>query len=95
MRKLDGSATVNGRLVFCGQPWVQNATVRESNDFGNPFDQHWYDQVIEVCWLTRDLETLPAGDRTEPPYPPRSNKYNSTYLTDEGTRRARPSRSQF
>jgi ATP-binding cassette subfamily C (CFTR/MRP) protein 1 len=65
MRKLDGNVTVNGRLVFCGQQWVQNATVKENIVFGKPFDQPWYDQIIEVCSLTRDLEILPAGDRTE------------------------------
>ncbi|ANB11357.1 ATP-binding cassette transporter YOR1 [Sugiyamaella lignohabitans] len=65
MRKLDGSVTLNGQLAFCGQQWVQNATVRDNITFGKPFDEEWYKEVIYACSLNRDLEILPAGDQTE------------------------------
>lgn len=65
MHKRQGNVTLGGKLAFCGQQWVQNATVRENILFGKDFDQEWYDIVIEACALTRDLEILPAGDQTE------------------------------
>jgi ABC-type bacteriocin/lantibiotic exporter with double-glycine peptidase domain len=30
-----------------------------------PFNQTKYDETINICQLTRDLEILPAGDMTE------------------------------
>lgn len=65
MHRTEGSVTLGGKLAFCGQQWVQNATVRENILFGQEFDQEWYDTVIEACSLTRDLQILPAGDETE------------------------------
>lgn len=65
MRRIGGSVTMNKDFVFCGQQWVQNATVEQNITFGKDFDKKWYDTVIEACSLTRDLEILPAGDQTE------------------------------
>jgi ABC-type multidrug transport system fused ATPase/permease subunit len=45
--------------------WLLNATVRENILFGRPFDADRYWKVIDACALTRDLETLDAGDMTE------------------------------
>lgn len=33
--------------------------------FGNSWDIDRYNEVIDICQLTRDLEILPAGDQTE------------------------------
>ena len=33
--------------------------------FGKKFNQKNYDKVIKLCELSRDLEILPNGDRTE------------------------------
>ncbi|KAJ3384810.1 hypothetical protein HDU92_003409 [Lobulomyces angularis] len=45
--------------------WMLNATVRDNILFGRPFNAKRYFEVIEACALTRDLETLDAGDMTE------------------------------
>ena len=45
--------------------WIQNATLRDNILFGSPFNQQRYDEVIEACALTQDLQILVAGDQTE------------------------------
>ncbi|TMW67830.1 hypothetical protein Poli38472_007502 [Pythium oligandrum] len=40
-------------------------TVRENILFGRPYDRKKYEKVLEACALTKDLQSLPAGDRTE------------------------------
>ncbi|AMD21977.1 HFR122Cp [Eremothecium sinecaudum] len=65
MTKTAGSLNVNGNVLFCGYPWVQNATVRENVTFGSPFDEERYKEVIRACSLRSDLDTFPGGDYTE------------------------------
>lgn len=65
MSRTSGSMAVNGDLLLCGYPWVQNATVRDNITFGSPFDQEKYEKVLEICSLEADLDILPAGDNTE------------------------------
>ncbi|CAD6626380.1 HN1_G0035860.mRNA.1.CDS.1 [Saccharomyces cerevisiae] len=65
MRKTDGKIEVNGDLLMCGYPWIQNASVRDNIIFGSPFNKEKYDEVVCVCSLKADLDILPAGDMTE------------------------------
>lgn len=60
-----GSLEVNGKLVLCGEPWIQNSTIRDNITFGLPFDQARYDEIIYACSLQADLSALPGGDLTE------------------------------
>ncbi|CAI4507663.1 BFH_collapsed_G0022780.mRNA.1.CDS.1 [Saccharomyces cerevisiae] len=65
MRKTDGKVEVNGDLLMCGYPWIQNSSVRDNIIFGSPFNKEKYDEVVRVCSLKADLDILPAGDMTE------------------------------
>lgn len=65
MKKQQGNIGVNGSLLLCGQPWVQNATLRENILFGLEFDEERYRSVIDVCALKDDLKSFPGGDLTE------------------------------
>ena len=65
MRKTDGKVEVNGDLLMCGYPWIQNASVRDNIIFGSPFNKEKHDEVVRVCSLKADLDILPAGDMTE------------------------------
>ncbi|OWB75745.1 hypothetical protein B5S31_g5709 [[Candida] boidinii] len=65
MRRSEGHVNVSGSLIFCGQPWVQNTTVRENIIFGLPYDAEKYNKVLNACALESDLEILPAGDFTQ------------------------------
>ncbi|CDK25828.1 unnamed protein product [Kuraishia capsulata CBS 1993] len=65
MHRTQGHVASIGDLLLCGNPWVQNATVKENIIFGKQFYQQKYDNVISACSLEADLETLSAGDMTE------------------------------
>lgn len=65
MKRSEGNLDVNGSLLLCGYPWVQNATVKENILFGEEFDEKRYNDVVYSCSLESDLELLPAGDNTE------------------------------
>lgn len=65
MRRTEGTVSVNGSLILCGQPWIQNATVKENITFGHELDEKKYTDVVYACSLESDLDILPAGDNTE------------------------------
>ncbi|NXS45357.1 MRP7 protein, partial [Balaeniceps rex] len=64
-----------GRLYVCDleqgfglatqEPWIQFTTVRENILFGREYDARLYEEVVEACALSEDLNILPAGDQTE------------------------------
>ena len=65
MNKVSGRIQINGDLLLCGYPWIQNASVKDNIIFGSPYNKAKYDEVIRVCSLKSDLDILPAGDLTE------------------------------
>ncbi|ODV71463.1 P-loop containing nucleoside triphosphate hydrolase protein, partial [Cyberlindnera jadinii NRRL Y-1542] len=65
MKRTSGSVSSNGSLLLCGQPWIQNTTLRENILFGAEYDEVRYRDVIRVCALEDDLKMFTAGDLTE------------------------------
>ena len=65
INRIQGGIDINGDLILCSHPWIQNTTVRENITFGLDYDKQIYKTVIESCSLTSDFEILPAGDMTE------------------------------
>ncbi len=60
----------NSSIAFADQePWVQNGTIKDavrglgSSDIPYDFDP-WYEEVIDCCGLTEDIQLLPNGSRT-------------------------------
>ncbi|XP_019356117.1 ATP-binding cassette sub-family C member 10 isoform X1 [Alligator mississippiensis] len=47
------------------EPWIQFCTVRENILFGKEYNARHYQEVLEACALSDDLNILPAGDQTE------------------------------
>ncbi|XP_009076870.1 PREDICTED: multidrug resistance-associated protein 7 [Acanthisitta chloris] len=47
------------------EPWIQFTTVRENILFGREYHAQLYEEVVEACALSEDLNILPAGDQTE------------------------------
>ncbi|KAF1424621.1 Multidrug resistance-associated protein 7, partial [Spheniscus mendiculus] len=47
------------------EPWIQFTTVRQNILFGREYDARLYEEVVEACALSEDLNILPAGDQTE------------------------------
>ena len=51
---MNGNIDKNGTLSYASQePWVYSGTVRENITFGLPYNQNWYDKVIEACALSK------------------------------------------
>uniref|UniRef100_A0A663N7B8 ABC-type glutathione-S-conjugate transporter n=1 Tax=Athene cunicularia TaxID=194338 RepID=A0A663N7B8_ATHCN len=47
------------------QPWIQNASVEDNILFGKELDETWFNRVIDACALQPDLESFPAGQKSE------------------------------
>lgn len=57
---------VDGVVAYVSQdPWIENATIRESILFGLPWNKARYDEVIQACALPPDLKIFPEGDMTD------------------------------
>lgn len=66
MRLTSGSIRLGASRAYCPQySWIQNATVRGNITFGKPYDEAWYNQVVDACALRPDFDVFPAGDSTE------------------------------
>lgn len=65
MTRTEGHVEINGTSVFCGTPWVQNATIKQNIVFGKDFDEKKYEQAVFACSLNDDFRILPGGDSTE------------------------------
>lgn len=60
-----GELIVNGVVSYASQePWLFDSTVRQNIVFNEQFDEKRYLEVIKVCGLERDLQSLPAHDMT-------------------------------
>uniref|UniRef100_A0AC34QBL2 Uncharacterized protein n=1 Tax=Panagrolaimus sp. JU765 TaxID=591449 RepID=A0AC34QBL2_9BILA len=63
---VDGGVAVSGSVAYVPQqPWIQNMSLKKNILFNQSYHERLYDQVLESCSLTTDLDALPAGDETE------------------------------
>ena len=66
MDKLKGYIGVRGKLAYVPQQsWIQNMTLRANVTFSKPYNDVFYNRVIDACALRPDLAMLPNGDSTE------------------------------
>lgn len=65
MRRKAGSVKINGSVIMCGAPWIQNSTLKDNIIFNSEYDESWYQKVVYACCLNSDIDMLPAGDKTE------------------------------
>ncbi|ODN01265.1 Multidrug resistance-associated protein 1 [Orchesella cincta] len=64
--KYSGECIVRGSIAYVPQiAWILNGTLRENICFGLTYDKVKYNNVIQACSLSPDVEMLPAGDMTE------------------------------
>ena len=61
-----GSVSYHGKIAYVPQiPWVFSGTIRENILFGLPFNEERFQQVVQICELTKDLTNFTNGDLTE------------------------------
>ncbi|NXK44826.1 MRP6 protein, partial [Chauna torquata] len=66
LEKMDGCMTVKGTAAYVPQQaWIQNASVEDNILFGNEMDETWFNRVVDACALQPDLESFPAGQKSE------------------------------
>ncbi|NXI55720.1 MRP6 protein, partial [Chloroceryle aenea] len=66
LEKIDGSVTMKETTAYVPQQaWIQNATVEDNILFGKEMDETWFNRVIDACALQPDLESFPAGQKSE------------------------------
>lgn len=68
MECLEGKVCINScaTIAYITQlAWIQNATLRDNILFGQPYNEHHYNAIIDMCALKPDIAILPDGDQTE------------------------------
>ncbi|XP_026714863.1 multidrug resistance-associated protein 6-like isoform X5 [Athene cunicularia] len=66
LEKADGCVTMKDTAAYVPQqPWIQNASVEDNILFGKELDETWFNRVIDACALQPDLESFPAGQKSE------------------------------
>uniref|UniRef100_A0A8C8AD31 ABC-type glutathione-S-conjugate transporter n=1 Tax=Otus sunia TaxID=257818 RepID=A0A8C8AD31_9STRI len=66
LEKTDGCVTMKDTAAYVPQqPWIQNASVEDNILFGKEIDEIWFNRVIDACALQPDLESFPAGQKSE------------------------------
>ncbi|XP_074741583.1 multidrug resistance-associated protein 1 isoform X2 [Strix uralensis] len=66
LEKTDGCVTMKDTAAYVPQqPWIQNASVEDNILFGKEIDETWFNRVIDACALQPDLESFPAGQKSE------------------------------
>ncbi|NWW02027.1 MRP1 protein, partial [Oreocharis arfaki] len=62
----DGCVAMKDTAAYVPQQaWVLNASVEDNILFGKEMDEAWFNRVTEACALQPDLETFPAGQKSE------------------------------
>ncbi|NXI44533.1 MRP1 protein, partial [Galbula dea] len=66
LEKIDGCVTMKDTAAYVPQQaWIQNASVEDNILFGKEMDEAWFNKVIDACALQPDLESFPAGQKSE------------------------------
>ncbi|KAG7350940.1 multidrug ABC transporter permease/ATPase [Nitzschia inconspicua] len=61
----DGHVDEEEKIAYASQdPWIMDGTVRENITLGRPFDEQWYNKVVDACGLRFDFEIFRNGDQT-------------------------------
>jgi hypothetical protein len=60
-----GEIILNGSLSYAGKnPWIFSGCIRDNIIFTEIFDSERYLQVLKICAIDKEIETLPTGDDT-------------------------------
>ncbi|KAG1673338.1 Multidrug resistance-associated protein 4 [Nymphon striatum] len=61
----NGSIKVRGKTAYvCQQSWIFSDTLKNNILFGSIYDQERYNNIINACCLSMDINMMPHGDET-------------------------------
>lgn len=58
------TSRVDSMSYAAQEPWIMDGSVRENIVMGLPYDEIWYNQVVEACGLGPDIASFKSGDLT-------------------------------
>ena len=62
----DSVIYINGSISYVSQvPWISNDTVKNNITFHSKYIEERYKEVLTICKLDKDIESLIGGDSTE------------------------------
>jgi ABC-type transport system involved in cytochrome bd biosynthesis fused ATPase/permease subunit len=64
-RKVDEHGLMQAISYAAQSPWLRHQTIKENILFGSPYEEQRYNDVVECCALSPDLDMLEDGDETE------------------------------
>ncbi|XP_011882343.1 PREDICTED: probable multidrug resistance-associated protein lethal(2)03659 isoform X3 [Vollenhovia emeryi] len=65
LKSSQGQIHIHGKISYASQdPWLFAGTVQDNILFGQSYDKDRYQNIVNVCALTKDFEQLPYGDKT-------------------------------
>ncbi|XP_012537913.1 multidrug resistance-associated protein 4 isoform X2 [Monomorium pharaonis] len=65
LKSSQGQIHIGGKISYASQePWLFADTVRNNILFDQLYDKNKYQNVVNMCALTKDFEQLPYGDKT-------------------------------
>jgi ATP-binding cassette subfamily C (CFTR/MRP) protein 1 len=61
-----GTITISSPFVgYCSQaPWLPNVQIREAIIGANNFEEEWYQNIVHICALKEDFESMSQNDLT-------------------------------
>ncbi|KAF4471540.1 Canalicular multispecific organic anion transporter 2 [Fusarium albosuccineum] len=60
-----GSVSAETSLGYCDQiPWLRNISIQDNIIGQSPFDDKWFQTVLQSCALDDDIAQLPEGEKT-------------------------------
>eukprot|EP00050_Salpingoeca_kvevrii_P019960 m.92564 g.92564 ORF g.92564 m.92564 type:complete len:1403 (-) comp8653_c0_seq4:26-4234(-) len=65
LQPTSGSCAVSGKVAYASQEsWILSCSVKDNILFGAPYEEAWFEQVLDACALRQDIESFAHGIET-------------------------------
>jgi len=78
-----GSVRLTGSIAYVEQePYVFSGKLIDNIIFGKPYDEKFFNEVLEACAMKKDIESLPQAEFTEIGEKGRENSNPSNFFVN-------------